>query len=219
MKFLAHRGFWKTPHEKNTLAAFDRAFSQGLGVELDVRDIDGLLVISHDLPRAGDLTFAAVLDRYIERQAKGTIAINIKADGLAPYIEQLLDWHGMLDSCFVFDMSVPDLLAYNASRIHTFTRYSEYETIPSRLDLCEGVWVDTFENDRADEEKMVEYLTKGKRVVMVSPELHGKLHREAWAAWQSALSRAALNDKLRNRLLLCTDLPEEAKSFFSSEML
>ena len=39
----AHRGWWLTPAEKNSKAAFERALAAGYGIETDVRDCDGEL--------------------------------------------------------------------------------------------------------------------------------------------------------------------------------
>ena len=59
---LAHRGWWSDPQDKNTRAAFAKAFAAGYGVETDVRDQGGRLVISHDPPTGEDLmTFDALL--------------------------------------------------------------------------------------------------------------------------------------------------------------
>ena len=49
MKILAHRGAWNTSDEKNTVLAIKRAFCHGWGIETDVRDYCGKLVISHDI--------------------------------------------------------------------------------------------------------------------------------------------------------------------------
>ena len=50
MKILAHRGFWADEEEKNTLSAFGKAFDSGFGIETDIRDRNGELVISHNPP-------------------------------------------------------------------------------------------------------------------------------------------------------------------------
>jgi glycerophosphoryl diester phosphodiesterase len=49
-RILAHRGYWLEPGEKNSLSAFRRAFEGGFGIETDIRDLDGELVVSHDPP-------------------------------------------------------------------------------------------------------------------------------------------------------------------------
>ena len=49
LKIIAHRGFWLEKSEQNSLKAFKKAFENGFGVETDVRDFNGELVISHDI--------------------------------------------------------------------------------------------------------------------------------------------------------------------------
>ena len=48
MKILSHRGYWKEEKEKNTIDAVRKAFDHGFGIESDIRDLDGKLVISHN---------------------------------------------------------------------------------------------------------------------------------------------------------------------------
>ena len=59
MIVLSHRGYWKTAVEKNTPTAFKRSFELGFGTETDVRDRNGELVISHDMPNGSEITLAA----------------------------------------------------------------------------------------------------------------------------------------------------------------
>jgi glycerophosphoryl diester phosphodiesterase len=49
LKIISHRGFWITPSEQNTEVAFIRALECGFGIETDIRDVSGDLVISHDM--------------------------------------------------------------------------------------------------------------------------------------------------------------------------
>lgn len=83
---IAHRGWWTAPEERNTLAAFARAFDAGIGAELDVRDWQRQLVVSHDPPHADwdavPLYFREVLDLLAGRP--NVLAVNVKACGLAP---------------------------------------------------------------------------------------------------------------------------------------
>jgi len=56
---LAHRGAWTVPKERNSAEALKRALKSGFGIETDLRDLDGTVVISHDPPKHADtpLTF------------------------------------------------------------------------------------------------------------------------------------------------------------------
>jgi glycerophosphoryl diester phosphodiesterase len=206
MKLLAHRGHWTADHERNTLEAFERAFRSGWGVETDVRDLDGELVVSHDLPRTGALPFAEVVRAHARHPEAGELAVNVKADGLQDLLLQELDpaveW-------FAFDMSVPDALACLRRGLPSFTRHSDVEPEPALYDRSEGVWLDDFGGGWIREEHVARHLESGKRVAVVSPELHGRDHAPVWAEWSrwSVWADPAV--------LLCTDLPGDAEETFA----
>jgi hypothetical protein len=205
MIVLSHRGYWERPEEKNTLVAFERSFAAGFGTETDVRDCAGTLVISHDPPRGGEMRFAdfAALDGA----AGLPQAINIKADGLAEWLAaaardaRLSDW-------FAFDMSVPDMRAHLRAGNPVFTRISEAEPMPAYLDEAAGVWLDGFSGMWFDLQMVRDLLGRGKRVCVVSSELHGREPRELWATLRSMAGQTGL--------MLCTDHPEAARAAFGT---
>ncbi|EHZ0305119.1 hypothetical protein K4888_001154 [Campylobacter upsaliensis] len=49
MQILAHRGFWREKKEQNSLASLAKAFEMGFGIETDLRDGGGNLLLSHDI--------------------------------------------------------------------------------------------------------------------------------------------------------------------------
>lgn len=205
---LAHRGLWTAPAERNTLAAFRRAFAHGWGVELDVRDLGGTLVVSHDPPTRGALAFDAVVAAWRATGCPGTLAINIKADGLE---QQLARAMGDADPArwFAFDMSIPDALRYVRAEIPYFTRHSDVEHDPALYAQASGVWLDDFAGGFVDRDRIAVHLAAGKRVAVVSPELHGRDHRPAWEAWRRWDVWAS------QAVLLCTDHPTEAQEVFA----
>jgi glycerophosphoryl diester phosphodiesterase len=216
MIFLAHRGVWASKPEQNTLAAYRAAFEAGFGVELDVRDFKGRLVISHDVPTEPAVTFDDVLKLHRDYPTRPWIAVNIKADGLAEMAAVALK-AARLETYFVFDMSVPDALHYLKAGLRVFTRHSEYETEPSFYREADGIWLDAFHDPWVDPARLLADLRRGKRVGLVSPELHRKPHDEAWALWRAALAASHLPPALiRERLMLCTDFPAEAQAYFSA---
>lgn len=109
---------------------------------------------------------------------------------------------------FVFDMSVPDALAYLEQGFNTFTRQSEYETEPAFYEKAEGVWMDCFNREWMNNDNIQRHLSGGKKVCLVSPELH---EREYLPFWQKLAGMAVVSDP---RLMICTDYPEEARGFF-----
>jgi hypothetical protein len=207
MWILSHRGSWKAPPEQNTLAAFERSFRCGFGVETDLRDAAGRLVVSHDPPSEAAPSFAPVLRAHRELAPGVPLALNIKADGLQPLLSELLRRY-RVPEYFAFDMAVPDMRGYVAAGLRVFTRHSELEPSPACYGQAAGIWLDAFESDWFDEGVIVGHQRRGKRVCLVSPELHGRDHRPLWDRLRS-MPRVSHRD-----LMLCTDHPEAAREFF-----
>jgi hypothetical protein len=137
------------------------------------------------------------------------VAINVKADGLLPMLEQDLAAAGLdLRRGYAFDMSVPEMRAYVARSFPVFTRESEYEHDPAFLDMAQGIWIDNFSGHFKQAERAARRLSEGRRVAIVSPELHGRPHLTLW----EELRAAALHE--RDGFAICTDFPREALQFF-----
>lgn len=201
MKILAHRGWWIEPAEKNTEAAFRRAFENGFGVETDTRDLDGVLKIAHDMPVGRDvMDLEYFLDLHRSHAGSGTIALNIKADGLQKALRGVFDRSGITD-LFCFDMAVPDALGYFANGFTTYTRHSELEPVPPYYERAHGVWLDAFYSDWITPDVIRGHLDAGKKVALVSPELHGRDYTAAWDAWAQFSG---------DDIAICTDFPDLA---------
>lgn len=207
MKLIAHRGYWLEPAEKNTAAAFERALSHGFGIETDFRDLNGTLVISHDVPVTGCLSAEILIDLLRDQPAQSPMALNIKSDGLTTLMEDFIQRSAVQDY-FVFDMSVPDTRGYMAKQIPFFTRLSEYETAPAFLMQSTGVWLDAFESEWYDMGVIDWLLAAEKQVAIVSPELHRRPHL---ALWEMLRAHALHQNPL---VSLCTDHPLDAKDYF-----
>jgi glycerophosphoryl diester phosphodiesterase len=207
MKLLAHRGLWHTDAEKNTLHALARALALGHGVETDVRDFGGELVISHDPPSGSHvLRLDELLARVAATPQAGLLALNIKADGLQSALKARLAAHGVAHY-FVFDMSMPDTLGWRRQGQPWAVRLSEYEDGGPLLEEARFVWLDAFERDDWYPPELVNrLLSQGKTVCVVSPELHRRPHAAAWARLQGLAGHP--------RLHLCTDLVEQARENF-----
>ena len=207
MNIIAHRGFWKVSGEKNSSIAFGRAFACGYGVETDVRDVLGQLVISHDMPLGNEIRFETFLALYTESGAESCLAINIKADGLQRPLKTLLSEYGV-KNYFVFDMSIPDTLGYMQEGIRFFSRISEYEPQDHFCLDSSGVWLDCFHSKWFTTEHISAFLDQGKQVCIVSPELHKRDHLKVWHD---------LREIETSNVLLCTDFPDAAKEFFDGK--
>ena len=207
---LAHRGFWKDVMDQNTSGALNKALSLGFGIETDLRDKASELVVSHDPPKIDHtFCFKELLDMIIKSNCSSRIALNIKSDGLQAMLEELFESTNCdKKNCFAFDMSVPDSIGYSKMNFPHYIRSSEYETSLSQLNLATGVWIDNFTGDYSQINKAIEILKVGKRVALVSPELHGRDYIHLW----NKIKHNNLN--MNPNFELCTDYPEEAYNFF-----
>lgn len=207
MEIISHRGLWYTAAEKNTTEAFENSFSKKFGTETDIRDYKGELVISHDIADESCISVARFLEIYNSNQCKGSLALNIKADGLQDKLNTLLTSFAV-ENYFVFDMSVPDTIQYKNKNITYFSRCSEYEQQISLYETAKGIWLDAFEGIWYDGELIRNFIADGKKVALVSPELH---KREPETLWDLLKSE---NLHTHPDIILCTDLPEAAELFF-----
>ncbi len=216
MEILCHRGWWTTPEERNSTGALARALAAGHGVETDLRDHAGRVVVSHDPPGPDGeaLPDLAGLLRLYAQVPHASLALNVKADGLAVLVAKVLVEAGLAmtgPGCglYAFDASVPDTLAWLRVGVPVFTRHSDVEPEPVLYEQAIGVWLDDFGARRWWTPDVVRgHLDAGKRVAVVSPELHGRDHRDAWDALLDPALAGAEN------LALCTDRPAEAIEVF-----
>jgi len=212
MEIISHRGFWNNTRGKNSVHAFDSALSSGFGIETDVRDYDGNLVISHNIPNENSQTVDSFLNSFSksENNYNLCLAINIKSDGLQSKVKFFLEKY-RIKNYFVFDMSIPDMLGYVDSGINCFIRQSEIEHDLLLIDGIKGVWLDQFKSTWFDKEILLNYLNMNIKVCVVSSELHGRDHSLCW----SILKEVVLSDeKNKGNLMLCTDIPDKAKEYF-----
>jgi hypothetical protein len=191
--------------EKNSLEAFQNSIKQGFGIETDVRDSSGKLVISHDVPKGGEIPFEIFLQlEHLEMQL---LALNVKSDGIAELIrDELLQ--SKITNYLVFDMSGPETIAHIRSGNPTLLRVSEWETKINFDHPYSGIWLDSFEDAMWQIDWLHDNLQTEDIVVVVSPELHGREYETLW--------REIKKQKFHSspKLALCTDFPEKARLFF-----
>jgi hypothetical protein len=207
MKIISHRGYWNQEKEKNSSIAFNRSFSLNFGTETDIRDFDGDLVISHDIANKYCLTLVDFFNIYISKNTELPLALNIKSDGLQKMLLKCLKTYS-IHNYFVFDMSIPDTIMYLKEGMNVFIRQSEYESGTPFYERASGIWLDAFEGAWYSEELVKKHLDNGKKVAIVSSELH---KREYLKHWTYLKSWSIINE---DNLILCTDFPEKAIKFF-----
>jgi glycerophosphoryl diester phosphodiesterase len=210
MILLAHRGHWRTAAEKNSLHALREAAARGAGIETDLRDCGSRLVISHDIAPPDALSFEHLLESIAATGKQPMLALNIKADGLCELLRQMLAHFGVT-RYFCFDMSVPDTLPYLKAGMTVFTRRSEFEPGGQLDSRAQGLWLDAFEQEFVPPSLLEDILAEARTAALVSPELHGRPHLDAWAAWREVIRR---RQPAPEKIMLCTDLVDEAEVFF-----
>jgi hypothetical protein len=208
LDIIAHRGFWIESSEKNSVGAFKLALEHGFGIETDLRDFNGSVVISHDIPTEHCITFKQFM-AIVQEYPSQTLSLNIKSDGLQKLSKQGL---GDYSDYFFFDMSIPDTLGYSKSELIFYTRYSDIELHPALLNEATGIWLDNFSSNVLDVNSLDRFLDLNKKVVLVSPELHGFTYWEYWNQLQEYLKS---NPEKSQSIGLCSDKPLDAKEFFS----
>jgi glycerophosphoryl diester phosphodiesterase len=210
---LAHRGMWKSSSQKNTKDAIFSALKSGFGIETDLRDSNGEIVISHDM-HTGPVKFLLedLLEFYSNNSCNGVLALNIKSDGLQKHIQKSLDKYDFnINKIFVFDMSIPDLLEYKNFNIPFYTRISEYEKDPIMLESCSGLWIDNFHGNFNQIDQCLKYINQtNKKVCYVSPELHKRNYN---LGWEQIMKKKLFKS---NNFLICTDNPFDALNYFEN---
>ena len=210
MEIISHRGYWFKNSEKNSDLAFRRSFNLNFGTETDVRDFDGELVISHDVANKNCITIENFFKIYKSIDINSSLALNIKSDGLQNLLKKSLKQNN-INNYFVFDMSIPDTITYLKEGMNVFIRQSEYELGKSFYKSASGIWLDAFDGVWYSEELVKKHLNNGKRVVIVSSELHRRKYLEQWTFLKTW---SIINN---DNLILCTDFPEKAIKFFKNE--
>jgi len=177
-------------HKINTIEEIDKNF----GAEIDVRDYDGELVLSHDIPNQKSQKLENFLNFFPENKL---LAINVKSCGIEKKLSFLLNSKNI--DYFAFDFSVPYLLNALEQKIVCALRLSEYEK-----EIFQGpkwIWLDSFNSIWFDE-KYVESLKKMNYMIsIVSPELHERTDNIEYTKIQSLVDCDLID-------AICTDVPE-----------
>lgn len=207
MKIIGHRGCWTDRVEKNSRLAFEGCFDRGFGTETDVRDFQGQVVISHDVVEYGarPMQLGELFDIFNACGSPGTLALNVKSDGLAEAVKREILRAGIEDYV-LFDMSVPDTLTYRKHQLRYLVRASEYEHICQDLLTDSGIWLDGFRDDWFLPTFLENLIEEEIPVYIVSSELHGRNPSKLWEGLKRYVGRD---------ITLCTDWPELAREVLS----
>jgi hypothetical protein len=165
--FISHR----VNYLDSTIAA--NIFSAADGIEFDIRDSGGRILVQHDPFKDGQdfknfLTFCVPNKIYI---------VNVKSEGIEALAIDLMEAHG-LTNFFLLDCSIPMMVRLGRSgEKRLAVRYSEYEsleTVRTMAPFVSWVWVDTFTSLVLTTAIANEIHSLGLRICLVSPELQGQ---------------------------------------------
>lgn len=202
-RLLAHRGLWGAQVAGNTEESLLDAWTSGFGVETDIRDYLGELVVSHDPPSPTRewLRLEKLLGRLHELHEDGTVALNVKADGIPALLDAAALSRSSLNY-FCFDMSWPQTLSFVKAGIPVALRVSEWEPLDislfRRLEIPVRVWLDAFESDWWLESQEIVDLCQSGQVIVVSPEIHGREPEPVWEWFEEQVRMGA-------DVFLCSD--------------
>lgn len=210
IQIISHRGYWNQSCEKNSLESFENALTNGFGIETDLRDFDGNIIISHDMPKkdSSSISIDKLFQLYNNLNSNEILALNIKSDGLSNLINNSIKKYN-IKNYFFFDMSVPDMLHYKNASLNFFTRHSDIELEPTFYSESSGVWLDELCSTWISEEVIEKHYSNNKNICIVSPELHGRPHKNSWEKYK----KIHMNYP-KICLCICTDYPEKARRFF-----
>jgi len=157
-------------HRVNTIEDLKKV-APDRGVEIDIRDYDGDLVLTHEPLTKGDS-----LEEYLQNYHHKFIIFNVKCDGLEKIIKELALKYNINDYFFL-DSATPTLIwSLDKGVTDKFAvRFSEREPIEFALSFkgkVEWVWVDCF-YDLPFTEENYHLLKDNFKLCLVSPELQG----------------------------------------------
>lgn len=193
--FIAHR----VNHLDETVAA--EVFGAADGIEFDIRDTGGEIVVQHDPFLTGQrftdfLKFCPSNKFYI---------VNVKAEGIEQRAIADLEAHG-ITQFFLLDCSIPMMVRLGKlGERRLAVRFSEYEslaTVEAMAPFVSWVWVDVFTQLPLTNAIETSILNHGLKLCLVSPELQGQ--QEKITEYKHLLTLRSVNidavcSKLYNR--------------------
>lgn len=172
------------------------------GVEIDLRDYDGDIVLQHE-PLKGGERFEDFLAHYHH----ASIILNVKCEGIEDAVLRAVRARGISDFFFL-DCSLPAMVKLMRKGVSQMAvRFSEHEPIEAALAFAgkaEWAWIDTFTKLPLTPSGH-ETLKRHFKLCLVSPELQGHPPAEV----------ERCQEQLRDLPIdgVCTDWPERWARF------
>ena len=143
------------------------------GIEFDIRDSAGHLIVQHDAFKTGqsfsDFLLYCPIDKFY--------IVNVKAEGVEELAIQMLEAAGIFHFVLL-DCGIPAIMKLRkAGENRVALRFSEVESIES-IDLLRNaatwVWVDCFQAYPLTADIAHQFHTWGLKICLVSPDLQGR---------------------------------------------
>ena len=165
--FIAHR----VNQLNETVAA--EVFGAADGIEFDIRDTGGDIVVQHD-PFLGGQLFTDFLKFCPPNKF---YIVNVKSEGIERRAIADLEAHGIMQF-FLLDCSIPMMVRLGKEgECRLAVRFSEYEslaTVGVMASFVSWVWVDVFTQLPLTNAIETSIRNHGLKLCLVSPELQGQ---------------------------------------------
>ena len=205
MKIICHRGLWSKSSEHNSLKACLEGAKYYDGIEVDLKNHNGKIVLSHN-PLAKNQQ-AVQLESLFRKTPKTFFALNIKEDGLAPELKKLISRH-KIKNYMCFDLSLPESLQYQKEQLKIFSRVGDLDPKPKVY--ANDLVIDVFTQSNFTKIlRTLKGLKGPHQLFFISPELHGDKVEENWSKIKKFIQTS------NHSAYLCTDLPSKALQFFN----
>jgi len=162
-------------HRINTLNEdiSKQIFSISDGIEFDIRDSNGHIIVQHDPFLDGQLLTDFV--KYCPSDK--FYIVNVKSEGIEQDAINILESHN-ISTFFLLDCSIPSIIKLkNKGERRTCVRFSEYEsldTIQLMKDVVTWVWIDVFTKMPLNKDIYTILKSYNLKLCLVSPELQNQ---------------------------------------------
>jgi hypothetical protein len=160
-------------HRINTISALKK-LPENFGLELDLRDHEGRLILQHDPFENGE-----DFEEFLKFYKHGLLILNIKSERIEWKVLELLNRYSV-SNYFFLDSSFPMIFQMSEKgENNTALRFSEYEgmdTLVAMENRAKWVWVDCFSKLPLSQLIYKRLKALGYKICLVSPELQGRPH-------------------------------------------
>ena len=151
----------------------NQIFSISDGIEFDIRDSNGHIIVQHDPFLDGQLLTDFV--KYCPSDK--FYIVNVKSEGIEQDAITILESNN-ITSFFLLDCSIPSIIKLkNKGERRTCVRFSEYEsldTIQLMKDVVTWVWIDVFTKMPLNSDIYKILKSYNLKICLVSPELQNQ---------------------------------------------